>query len=44
MLHTFDAYSGGVNPNGDLIKDRFGKLYGTTVYGGSNGTLFKLRK
>jgi uncharacterized repeat protein (TIGR03803 family) len=50
VLHTFDAPGDGRYPNGDLIRDAEGNLYGTTVYGGHGtcynytgcGTVFKV--
>ena len=43
MLHSFTGTGGGV-PQGDLIRDAQGNLYGTTKYGGAygDGTVFKL--
>ena len=43
VLHTFQG-TDGANPNGGLIFDRAGNLYGTTYSGGThnNGTVFKL--
>ena len=42
-IHDF-TYSDGEQPNGDLLLDSVGNLYGTTAFGGSNGlgTVFKL--
>ena len=50
VLHAFSNTSSqdGVNPNGDLIRDHAGNLYGTTLRGGSPtanggfGVIFKL--
>jgi uncharacterized repeat protein (TIGR03803 family) len=45
ILHQFTLYGrGGYNPEGNLILDAEGNLYGTTVYGGSLnlGTVFEL--
>ncbi len=45
ILHQFTLYGrGGYNPEGTLILDAAGNLYGTTVYGGSlnQGTVFEL--
>jgi uncharacterized repeat protein (TIGR03803 family) len=46
-LHTFCSESGcpdGSNPNGVLVQDTNGDLYGTTSYGGAHGegTVFKI--
>jgi len=44
VLHTFN-YSDGANPQGDLIFDASGNIYGTTQNGGGHapgGTAFKL--
>ncbi len=42
VLHAFDR-SDGDNPEGALVEDSVGNLYGTTVSGGSGGgTVFKL--
>jgi uncharacterized repeat protein (TIGR03803 family) len=46
VLYTFNAISHGVYPNGGLIMDRSGNLYGTTSSGGNPscycGVVFKL--
>jgi uncharacterized repeat protein (TIGR03803 family) len=46
LVHSFGANSGGVIPQGRLISDAQGALYGTTNEGGTNsclcGTVFKL--
>jgi uncharacterized repeat protein (TIGR03803 family) len=45
ILHEFSGGSGdGANPQGDLIEDSSGNIYGTTSLGGSTGfgTVFKL--
>jgi uncharacterized repeat protein (TIGR03803 family) len=47
VLHNFCAAKNcpdGVSPNGDLIMDAMGNLYGTTFGGGANhsGTIFKI--
>lgn len=45
ILHQFSGGSGdGANPEGDLIGDSSGNIYGTTTAGGStgSGTVFKL--
>jgi uncharacterized repeat protein (TIGR03803 family) len=43
-LHTFGASGDGSTPEGGLIMDREGNLYGTTYLGGTcgNGVVFKL--
>jgi uncharacterized repeat protein (TIGR03803 family) len=46
LLYSFNALAGGADgfaPQGGLVMDQAGALYGTTAYGGpSQGTLFKL--
>lgn len=50
VLHTFAGGSDGSNPNGGVVFDQSGNLYGTTLYGGGNngcgglgcGTVFRL--
>jgi uncharacterized repeat protein (TIGR03803 family) len=44
LLHTFNQNTDGGFPNGGLIRDRFGNLYGTASTGGpgGEGTVFKL--
>jgi len=45
VLHTFGIQQGdGTNPQGTLLRDQVGALYGTTAYGGGlgYGTVFKL--
>lgn len=45
ILHSFPANSAdGYNSVGNLIRDKFGNLYGTTEWGGTNGmgTVFEL--
>jgi uncharacterized repeat protein (TIGR03803 family) len=44
ILHAFGGVADGAGPNGSLIMDSAGNLYGTTIYGGSNGagTVFKM--
>jgi uncharacterized repeat protein (TIGR03803 family) len=51
VLHSFAGGSDGANPNGGLVLDSKGAIYGTTPYGGYNcpqfqgvgcGTVFKL--
>ncbi len=42
ILHSFNG-ADGANPQGDLLRDRHGNLYGTTYEGGSGqGAIFKL--
>jgi uncharacterized repeat protein (TIGR03803 family) len=45
VLHAFpDAAGDGENPEGSLVMDKAGNLYGVTFGGGANGTgtVFKL--
>jgi len=46
VLHKFTGPPDGAGPNGSLIVDKAGNLYGTTVNGGlgevGDGTVFKL--
>jgi len=44
ILHSFGGTGDGNEPNGGLITDSSGNLYGTTAWGGANncGTLFEL--
>jgi uncharacterized repeat protein (TIGR03803 family) len=44
VLHTFAGFTDGANPNGSLILDAAGNLYGTTASGGplNQGTVFEL--
>lgn len=45
ILHSFrNSKKDGATPNGELVFDADGNLYGTTLYGGPNnaGTVFKL--
>lgn len=44
VLHHFKAGQDGWGPNGGLVLDSAGNLYGTTVYGGthSGGTVFQI--
>lgn len=44
VLHTFTQTPDGSGPNGGLLRDRAGNLYGTTSSGGTSnaGILFKL--
>jgi uncharacterized repeat protein (TIGR03803 family) len=44
VLHSFKGGTDGENPNGGVVRDPAGNLYGTTSYGGSFnfGTVFKL--
>ena len=37
VLYRFTGSGSGYFPDGDVIKDRHGDLYGTTYYGGGNG-------
>src|SRR5579872_2181146 len=34
VLYSFKGVADGANPNGDLIFDKYGAIYGTTYYGG----------
>src|SRR5580698_7512869 len=38
VLHTFNGGTDGANPNGRLVRDKAGNLYGTTTAGGVNGS------
>jgi uncharacterized repeat protein (TIGR03803 family) len=46
VLHSFNTRSDGWQPEGSLIRDAAGNLYGTTYNGGlgrhRNGTIFKI--
>jgi uncharacterized repeat protein (TIGR03803 family) len=44
VLHAFASGTDGANPNGGLVPDSKGAVYGTTFAGGSGdwGTVFKL--
>jgi uncharacterized repeat protein (TIGR03803 family) len=44
VLHSFGTGTDGAQPNGELIVDSAGNLYGTTTLGGTNniGTVFKI--
>lgn len=42
VLYTFQGSSDGAYPEGDLIFDQSGNLYGTTSGGGSPGSVFEL--
>lgn len=44
VLYAFGRYPDGSGPNGNLVFDSAGNIYGTTEYGGENafGTVFKL--
>lgn len=46
LLHSFIGNPDGANPNGGMIRDSAGNLYGTTAWGGAFnwGTAFKLDK
>jgi uncharacterized repeat protein (TIGR03803 family) len=37
VLHRFPNGNDGANPNGPLVLDKVGNLYGTTQYGGGSG-------
>jgi uncharacterized repeat protein (TIGR03803 family) len=45
VLHTFTAGSDGANPEGSLVMDADGNLYGTTLGGGAlnQGTVFRIK-
>ena len=38
IVHTFKSKTTGINPNGNLVMDASGNLYGTTVFGGYGGS------
>jgi uncharacterized repeat protein (TIGR03803 family) len=38
VLHTFTSQATGEQPNGNLVMDANGNLYGTTVFGGFGGS------
>jgi uncharacterized repeat protein (TIGR03803 family) len=38
VVHTFKSRLTGINPNGNLVMDASGNLYGTTVLGGFGGS------
>src|SRR5258708_4997026 len=44
VAYSFLGFSDGANPNGGLVADAAGNLYGTTVGGGTGkaGTIFEL--
>lgn len=44
VLYEFGQLNSGTNPQGPLVFDAFGNLYGTTTSGGryNSGTVFKL--
>ena len=45
VLYAFHGNLDGVAPEGDLVRDLAGNIYGTTIDGGiGNGTVFKLDK
>lgn len=51
VLYRFENYPDGARPDGGLVRDKAGNLYGTTTIGGSygdanysSGTVFKLDK
>ena len=47
VLYSFQGGSDGMYPYGGVIRDRYGNLYGTTIFGGSSGgygTVFRTSK
>jgi len=44
VLYSFTGGADGGNPQGDLVQDSSGNIYGTTLYGGgaNAGVIFKL--
>lgn len=44
VLHNFNGGTDGANPDGFLVRDRFGNFYGTTTAGGAfgAGTVFRV--
>lgn len=44
VLHSFTDSTDGANPNAGLVMDSAGNFYGTTMFGGTNGsgTVFKI--
>ncbi len=44
VLHAFTGTPDGAHPDGDLVRDSAGNLYGTTSEGGTygDGTVFEL--
>jgi uncharacterized repeat protein (TIGR03803 family) len=47
VLHTFGRGTDGQDPEGGLIRDQQGNLYGTTAFGGNKGgfgTVFKIAR
>jgi uncharacterized repeat protein (TIGR03803 family) len=44
VLYSFTGGADGANPHGSLVRNVAGKLFGTTMYGGTygEGTVFQL--